>query len=270
MILWFSGTGNSRFVAERLAVRLSQPLRELTRDITVSPLRLPEDDGTVIWVCPVYSWGLPPYVRSLMRSVDIVSATPGAQLTHHLVLTCGDDCGLAPEMWRKEVRKRGWADGNTYSVTMPNNYVCMKGFDVDPKPLEEKKLAEVPARIDSVAADIERFGGGAAGTDDVVRGSFAWIKTRIIYPWFIRNAMSPKPFRYTKDCISCGKCAAACPVRNITMQPAPADKTGRVRKRPSWGQDCAGCLACYHVCPRHAVMYGKLTDGKGQYMNPMV
>lgn len=60
------------------------------------------------------------------------------------------------------------------------------------------------------------------------------------------------------------------PVRNITMQPAPADKTGRVRKRPSWGQDCAGCLACYHVCPRHAVMYGKATVGKGQYMNPMV
>ena len=210
MILWFSGTGNSRFVAERLAAGLGQQLRELTPDITASRLALPDGDSRIIWVCPVYSWGIPPYVRSVMRDIDISDG--GKPLTHHLVLTCGDDCGLASDMWRKDMRARGWTAGNAYSVIMPNNYVCMKGFNVDPKEFAEKKLAEAPRRIDSVAAGIRAHKPGDTSVDDIVRGSFAWIKTRVIYPWFIRNAMSPKPFRYTKDCISCGKCAAACPL----------------------------------------------------------
>jgi len=32
--------------------------------------------------------------------------------------------------------------------------------------------------------------------------------------------------------------------------------------------DCTSCLACYHVCPQHAVQYGKKTKGKGHYFNP--
>lgn len=271
MILWFSGTGNSRFVAERLAAELGRTPRELVPSVTSQSLRPLEGDNTIIWVCPVYSWGIPPYVRSIIASLDLCPTHGGLQPVHHLVLTCGDDCGLASGMWRRDIRKRGWTDGNTYSVTMPNNYVCMKGFDVDPKELAAEKLAAAPERIKAIAADLRRHDSSAGERrDDIVRGRFAWIKTKVIYPWFIRNAMSPKPFRYTADCISCGKCAAACPLGNISMLPAGEDRSGRVRKRPSWGGDCAGCLACYHVCPRHAVMYGKSTVGKGQYMNPSV
>lgn len=270
MILWFSGTGNSRFVAERLALLLNQRLTELRPAITATPLTLPDDDNAVYWVFPVYSWGVPPYIRSVIRdiSLDIRSEqTP----VHHLILTCGDDCGLAAGMWRKDIRSRGWTDGNAYSVIMPNNYVCMKGFDVDPKALEEKKLAEAPARIEAIAEELRSYSGQKGRHDDIVQGNFAWIKTKVIYPWFVRHEMSPKPFHYTKDCISCGKCAAACPLRNISMQPdEKADASGRRRKHPVWDDNCAGCLRCYHICPRHAVMYGKSTLKKGQYFNPFV
>lgn len=269
MILWFSGTGNSRWVAEQLSTRLSLPLTELRPSVASSPLRIPSESRAVIWVCPVYSWGIPPYVRSLMRSI-IFEGEGADSIVHHLVLTCGDDCGLAPGMWRRDVAARGWKAGNVWSVIMPNNYVCMKGFDVDPKPLEAEKLALAPARIDAIAERLSNYVAGTAA-DDVVRGSFAWIKTRIIYPWFVRHAMSPKPFRHTSACISCGKCAAICPLKNIAMHPSPEpDASGRRRKYPEWGPDCAGCLACYHICPRHAVMYGKATLKKGQYFNPFV
>lgn len=39
-------------------------------------------------------------------------------------------------------------------------------------------------------------------------------------------------------------------------------------RRPVWGKNCTACLACYHVCPQHAVQYGKKTKGKGHYFNP--
>lgn len=274
MILWFSGTGNSRYVAERLAAELGQPLRRLGPELRGGSLTMPSGDTTVIWVCPVYSWGIPPYVRSIIQTLEI-NPLPAI---HHLVLTCGDDCGLAADMWRKDLAARSWRAGLAFSVTMPNNYVCMSGFDVDPQPLAEVKLSAAPQRILEIAGEIGSFSTTdgkirAKAADDIIRGRFAWIKTRIIYPWFVRHAMSPKPFRHTNACISCGKCAAICPLRNISMQPAPDTPTAndsRRRRYPQWQSDCAACLACYHVCPRHAVMYGGKTKDKGQYMNPLV
>ncbi len=151
----------------------------------------------------------------------------------------------------------------------------MSGLDVDTAELAQHKLSAASLRIREIARSIADFRAGSGDCPnelaDVVRGRFAWIKTRIIYPWFVRHAMSPKPFRYTRECISCGKCAAICPLRNITMsEPSgkSTDSSERRRKRPVWGTDCAFCLACYHVCPRHAVMCGDKTGTKGQYMNP--
>ena len=268
MILWFSGTGNSRWVAEQLSTRLSLPTMELRPSVLSSPLRISTETRSIIWVCPVYSWGIPPYLRSIMGSLVIEGEGSGIPV-HHLVLTCGDDCGLAPEMWRHDIAKRGWTAGNVWSVIMPNNYVCMKGFDVDSKQLEAEKLAAAPARIETIADELRNFSEGDPVKDDVGRGSFAWIKTKVIYPWFVRHAMSPRPFHHTDACISCGKCAQICPLDNIRMEASSPQESGG-RKYPAWGSDCAGCLACYHICPRHAVMYGKATAKKGQYFNPFL
>ena len=55
-------------------------------------------------------------------------------------------------------------------------------------------------------------------------------------------------------------CERICPVGNVVM----------IGWRPVWGMDCTSCLACYHVCPKHAVQYGRRTKRKGQYLNPNV
>lgn len=264
MIFCFSGTGNSAFVADVLSRRLHDRVVRLTPELLASGSSLLADQERVIWVFPVYSWGVPPYVRRFIAGLDIRGA-----VSHHLVMTCGDDAGLTASMWRKDIALRGWQSGLAFTVIMPNNYVCMTGFDVDSKQLAESKLAAAGDRIDEIIRRLSTAGREVA--DYVTKGSFAWFKTRIIYPWFVRYAMSPKPFRSSSACISCGKCAAICPTGNIVMSlPADPAAAPRPRKRPSWGDNCAGCLACYHVCPRHAVEYGKSTLRKGQYLNPVI
>lgn len=239
MIYWFSGTGNSRRVARDLATLLDAPADFMTRGAATN-------DDIVVWVFPIYSWGVPPYVAEV-----IASAGCREDSRHYMVATCGDDAGNAARMWRRMIEARGWKAMATFTVIMPNNYVSMKGFDTDPESLAESKLAAEPARVAAVADAIK----AGSTTDDVTRGSFAWVKTSVIYPWFVRHAMSPEPFNVNSACISCGKCVEACPLHNVTT------KDGR----PVWGNDCAGCLACYHICPRHAVNYGKATLKKGQY-----
>lgn len=262
MIACFTGTGNSLMVARLLAESLGEDpgaVVQLRGEMLLHPADTSLTTGrseVVVWVFPVYSWGIPPVVEAFMTNVGMAGSMPHA--VHHAVLTYGDDAGLTPKLWRKILTSRGARPGGVYGVQMPNTYVLMKGFNTDPAHVEEMKLRLAPGRVEEIARKIKANPRGVWETD-VKSGHFAWIKSRIIYPWFVRNAMSPKPFHSTDQCIGCGLCARSCPMENITMTTS---------RRPEWSDRCALCLRCYHICPVHAVAYGKATLGKGQYICP--
>lgn len=243
MIYWHSGTGNSRYVAEALAQSLGLEAGMMAPGGSAAVA--PAGEKTV-WVFPVYSWGIPPVVR---RFIEKSEGLGGSE--HYMVCTCGDDVGLTALQWRRLIRHKGWRARGAWSVQMPNNYVLLPGFDVDADAVRDAKLLACGDRLKAVARGI-RCG---ANVDDVVRGSLPWLKSKVLYPLFVRLLMSPKPFHATDSCIGCGKCAAVCPARNITMG----------GDRPAWGRDCTMCLGCYHICPKHAVRYGNRTKTKGQY-----
>lgn len=265
MILYFTGTGNSRAVARRLGELLGERVEPITPDMRQGRTVDVGGSRRLIWVFPVYSWGVPPYVLSVMRGIGLADSG----LTHHGVMTCGDDCGLADRMWRKAVVSRGWVDGCVMSVQMPNNYVALPGFDVDSKQLEDKKLTAYPARVGQVAEAIAEAEISGRKITDIVRGSMAWFKSRLIYPWFTSHLMDPGRFAVSDACIACGKCHRSCPLGNITMQVQDTgNQVDTKRELPAWGGDCAGCLGCYHVCPAHAISFTRFTLHKGQYLYP--
>lgn len=253
MIVCFSGTGNSLHVARQISEQLGDEIVMLPAP---KGTRIEPRDGRVIWVFPVYSWGIPPVLRRWISSMQIPG---GHRLWHFAVMTCGDDCGLADDTWRSALARRGWIGREAFSVQMPNTYVEMKGFDVDSPELAAAKIAAATPRVEVICSEIQTIQEEDAWEcqryrNDVVRGKFAWVKTRVIYPWFKRFAMSPKGFHATDECISCGLCAKSCPLSNIAM----------ANGRPQWGDNCAFCQRCYHICPRHAVAYSTATRGKGQ------
>ena len=138
---------------------------------------------------------------------------------------------------------------------MPNNYVLLPGFDVDKKEIEQKKLKDCEKRILEIVQSISRDERRL----DVVRGSIPWLKSKIVFPLFCKWGISPKKWNSNPSCIGCGKCSKICPMVNIVMEEG----------RPRWGFRCCSCLGCYHVCPVHAVEYGKETKKKGQYLFPL-
>lgn len=253
MILWFSGTGNTLQVATKLADALGESLVSM-----VDAKGELSENKRVIWCFPTYSWGVPPVVVEFIKNVDLKC---GPDCVHFMVTTCGDDMGRTDRQWQRLMAARGWKAADAYSVIMPNTYVLMKGFNVDDEATVALKLAASHLRVREIADAVGRW-PQAAPHDfrKLVRGGFSRIKSSVIYPWFVRNAMSPEPFHVTDGCTGCGTCARACPLKNIVMESGT----------PRWGDRCALCLRCYHICPRRAVAYGKATDGKGQYLNPAI
>lgn len=222
MIFYFSGTGNSKWIAQETA--------------------------KIGFVFPIYSWGPPAIVLDFVRRLQLKT-----DHTNYIffICTCGDDIGLSKDIFVKALSAKGFVCNSGFSVIMPNNYILMKGFNVDPKSLEEKKLNE---SIDRVQQINERLSDRITGLFDCKRGNFPFFKTRIIWPLFNKYQISDKAFFATDSCNGCKLCEKICPVNNI-----------KVNKKPEWEHHCTLCLACIHKCPQTAIQYGKETQKKGRY-----
>ena len=253
MILYFSGTGNSHWVAEFLTIRTGDEMYNMADVVTGSlSLRALKKNESLGFVFPVYGWRPPAVVRRVLDSLP--DAYTPAYL--YFVCTCGDDTGKTARVFSRWVQDKGWHCKAGFSVTMPNTYVCLPGFDVDPKPVESGKLDAAVRRMEDI---VRKVADEYSGTD-CHEGAFPRLKTYVL-GWFFKHfLMGAAPFRSASGCIGCGKCQAVCPLHNVRM------KNGR----PEWGRHCAMCLACYHHCPKHAVAYGNRTRGKGQYVFPAI
>lgn len=247
MIVCFSGTGNSLYVAEKLHEILGDEI------VNISSERLCADvsDGRVIWVFPIHGWGMPKAVERAIKSASLASVQ---KCVHYMVATCGDDIGMADKLWEKMLDERGWQASAAYSVQMPNTYVCLPGFDVDSPELAAEKLEKMPKRVATIAEFIKEN----SNVTDVVRGACAWAKSYVLRPPFMKYYTSAKLFKTNANCVGCGKCSKECPMGAITMN----DK-----KRPVWNDKCTMCLRCYHTCPHHAIDYCHSTAKKGQYIH---
>lgn len=251
MIFYFSGTGNSEHVAKRLSALLGDDRLVSIGDAVRSDeydYQLAADER-IGWVIPVYSWGPAPIATLFAKYLRLEGCT--CHTYCYTVLTCGDEVGEAPAIWRKALGKIGCQA--IFSIQMPNNYILLPGFDVDSHSLECEKRGNAEPRIAEIALRVKQ----KYAADEVVAGSWRKLKSRLVYPLFRRYAMSDKHFYAKKDvCTSCGLCSKVCSVGNVTMT---EDGT------PRWHKHCAMCLGCIHRCPVRAIEYGNATQKKGRY-----
>lgn len=253
MIICFTGTGNTKSAATILADMLGDEVIRLAPGLMREPekIRLKVPGGRLIWMFPVHGWGLPLTVSKVIAKMRIFAP---ADIVHHMVCTCGDDIGYADREWRSEIAARGWRTGSAFSVQMPNIYVSLPGFDVDTPEVAAAKLDKMPERVEAIAAALD----SGVKTTDVTRGKYPWLKTYVIGRFFRRFMIGTKPFHADDKCLGCGKCARNCPLGCIEI----------VDGKPRWEGQCTMCLRCYHLCPTHALHYGRHTRDKGQYLHP--
>lgn len=261
MLYWYSGTGNSRHVARMTAQLIGEGRCRFIPSVlgvdTKADTDLSVGDdlcGDMVGFCfSVYSWGVPPVVLKLVESLD-VKAFEGKYV--YAILTCGDEAGLAGDMFRKALAKKGVRLDAAFTVIMPNDYVMLPGFDIDSKELERKKLDAASARVAEIAGRLK----ARESVVDLFEGPMPWLKTRLVYPLFRRWGVQPKRWKVDTDkCIGCGKCVGVCPAGNVSLTDS---------RHPQWGRRCYSCTACFHICPVRAIDYGTFTKGKKQYFCP--
>lgn len=247
MIFFYSATGNTRYCADYLAESLDEELCNLL-DADPDKLNLEKYD-TIGFMFPIYCWGIPPVVS---RFIEKIAGRIPRESYLWAACTCGDEAGVAMRKLGEHLSiKRGKEPDALFSIIMPNTYVLLPGFDVDPPLVRDEKLNLAPLRLNAISRIIE---ARRSEVFDVTEGSFPALRSAL-FPIFEKWGVSPKRWKASDSCIGCGKCALICPARNITMED----------HKPVWGNDCFSCCACFHICPENAISYGKATRNKSQY-----
>ena len=247
MIIYFTGTGNSRFVAKRIA--------EATGDRTVDAAQWIREGKSAVFTEPcTYVFVSPIYVASPPRAfLDFLSRSEfPARSQAYFVLTCAGGMGAAPVYCRKLAEEKGLSYLGAAQVRMPQNYLVF--FKTYPAEENRKKIQAALPEIDALA---ERIGRGAAFAEPDIK-FYDYPSTQMILAPYYRWFIGAEKFYATDACIGCGKCAAVCPLGNIEL------KDGH----PVWGNACTHCMGCISLCPREAIEYGKRTKGKLRYHGP--
>ena len=157
MVLTFTGTGNSRYVARRIADALGEPLLSINDRLRAGDTAPVETGERLILVTPTYAWRIPRVVRDWLCR----TAFPGAERAW-FVMTCGSEIGNADHYNRRLCQEKGLAPMGTAQIIMPENYVAMFGVP------EAEEAREIVARAEP---DIRR-------TIDAIRAGEALPPTR--------------------------------------------------------------------------------------------
>jgi NAD-dependent dihydropyrimidine dehydrogenase PreA subunit/flavodoxin len=234
MIYYFSGTGNSQWIAQQLASKTDDLAVNMMDCSVVTSI----ENQTVGVVFPIYAWGAPEPV------LEFVKKLAGKPVFAFGVCTCGTDAGYA----MKKINSI-FPLNSTYSVAMPSNYII--GSDVESEESATSKIEKAKERINTIAHQINT----KQSVDNVNTGKLPWVKSVLANFGFNKFARSTKPFYVTEKCIACGQCAENCPANTIRM----------IDGKPHWGQRCYQCTACINRCPVKAIEYGKGTAARSRY-----
>lgn len=244
MIVYFTGTGNSRYCSEALAHFLDDEVIDSRAFIKNGIAAELISAKPWVFVGPVYAWQMAHVFEDFIRSGSFEGSRDA-----YFLITCGGSIAAAGKYMEKLCAEKGLNYMGTLPVVMPDNYVAML-----PTPDEEnsaemianaRKCIEKYAAIISEEKPFEE--GKRSAMDKFLSGA--------VNTGFYKGFVNAKKFYTTDKCISCGKCTELCPLNNISVE------EGKVK----WGNSCTHCMACISYCPTEAIEYGKTSIGKRRY-----
>ena len=246
MVLYFSATGNTEYIAKKLAKELNDDCLNLLERIRQKDYARITSKKPFVICSPVYVCEMPDFLRDFLARLKF-----SGNRTVYFVFTSGGYAGISGMMAKilfskKKMEYRGHAE-----FKMPRNYIAS---DMYPELSDEenlRRIRESDRRIPEIAEAIR--------TGQKLRSRYVFLFEKIItipfQPLWVRYKQPAKDFYATDACIGCEKCERMCPVKNISMK----------GKRPEWHDKCYHCMACIGNCPVEAIEYGDITLHKKKY-----
>ena len=237
-ILYFSGTGNTEYVARLFKYYFKQQNIE-TKVIDITKKRFISDEYDFLTLgAPVYAEFYPRYFVNWIK--DKIPIGHGRKVIIFTTLA-GNSSSSLNEMVEIMKEKEYKVEIAT-EIKMPNNYYISNIFQMPTEEDIEDRKHNAELKVEELVND---FISGNALID-----SSAFIRRTIVRP--VHSMFAEYSNKWAKKnltvdmkvCVKCNKCSKNCPTQNIT-----------VGDEFIFREDCIYCLKCVNSCPVNAFRY---------------
>ncbi len=253
-VIYFSGTGNTRYIANLLAKRLSAAYRTDLYDLAAigNAEKILRGADVVLLAFPIYGSAPPIPMRDLVCRYSDLFAGKRVILAETQYFYSMDGAASLG----RAIEKRGGKIIAAQHFNMPNNLADCKVFAVKNGGENAKKLERARKRADEFA---DRILAGKApkkgfGLLSHAAGYFSQRKFWRKREHEKRSKLKVDPAR----CVGCGLCVKECPVSNLTLSEGHASGHGI----------CVLCYRCVNKCPRRAITILGAAPPEKQYRGP--
>ncbi|MFA5745855.1 MAG: EFR1 family ferrodoxin [Candidatus Pacearchaeota archaeon] len=242
VIYYFSGTGNTAFVASEFQANY----KKAKIDVDIFPIETIEtvpsqSKYTFIMIgFPTYAFYPPQMVIDFVKKLPEVNDKPVI-----LFGTAGGSAGASFSILENILKKKHYTVVSNFLYVMPDNVYFMFGKDTQSNEQTELLITNT---TEKVKMDFEII---ISGKSKFVKcGFFLKLMSEIVHFFFNNLGQKQQKNRWywdRKECTFCGLCEKSCPTKNITMK----KEKGKI----TWGNNCMFCTRCYNFCPRNAIHY---------------
>lgn len=247
VIYYFTGTGNSYWVAKEVAKGLKDtkliPIQSVVSEATIKVKA--EFVGII---APVYFNSLPEMVDRFLKKVAISPST-----YVYSIITLGSSSSNTLKDMSSILNNH--LDYGRHLI-MPGNYIRL--YAIKSKDENDLILHKAKIQLNSMIKDIQNKKELPYEKDNLIKGFIFEHLAR--KPWLKRLPSFGKSFQVEAGCNSCKVCQKVCPANNIQVQ---ADG-------PQWHDQCQDCMACIHACPEQVIQIKDKTQTRGRYIHPEV
>lgn len=244
MILYFTGTGNSRDIARLISKEIDDEIMSINELIKSGSNNEIKSDKPFVFIAPTYAWRIPMVVEKFIKNIKL-----SGNRKVYFILTCGADTGDATSFLKDISKEKGLEFMGLRALVMPDNYIVMYSTPSDEE--NERRIKNVEEEVNKIVKYIVSGRKFEENKTTIIDR----MKSNSINKMFYKIYVSAKGFHTTGKCISCGKCEGLCPLNNIIL----------VDGKPKWGENCTHCMACICGCPTYAIEYKNKTKNRRRY-----
>lgn len=252
MIFYFTGTGNSKYIADKLAACLDQKTIDMGKSLNDNVFTYDcSNESYIGFVFPTYGWSVPGIVKEFIVNMELDNIPDDAYV--FAVNNCGNSEGRVLYDLNKLLMDKNIKLNYCRSLVFPDNYIVM----FNPIEEEEKNsvLRSANIRLANVINNILRRKNSL-----YIKKGIMLLPYKLINIIFTKLLNGTSKFAVKDNCTGCGLCSQICNSKAIEMQ----------NNKPVWiKKTCVHCLACLNRCPAEAIEYGAKTEGKARYINPL-